>query len=121
MISSDSGNHGSDTLLIAFSVYCRAQVAEIDFQNVQILPNSPTQDRNNSVLSFFVNLPSGTTMPSELLRIIYSVSPNVISQPTTVVSTSQNTNLTKNQTENLVQLTAEGASQVNNFPHLFFS
>ncbi|CAB3993946.1 Hypothetical predicted protein [Paramuricea clavata] len=41
----------------------RDQLNEIDFQNIQILPNSPTQDGDNSVLSFFVNLPSGATMP----------------------------------------------------------
>ena len=87
----------------------RDQLNEIDFQNIQILPNSPTQDGDDSILSFFVNLPSGATMPSDLLNAIYSSSPNVISQRNVLNTTmSQNPVLTADQTENLVQLTVNG-------------
>ena len=61
-------------------------------------------------------------MPSELLSIIYSQSPNVISQPTTVnmTATSQNPVLTDEQTENLVSLTVtrQDPSQVCILPYL---
>ena len=78
---------------------------------MQILPDSPTQDGNDAVLSFFVNLPNGGTMPSELLSLIYSTSPSVISQPTTINTTSsQNPTLTTDQKENLVTLTVNGLS-----------
>ena len=86
---------------------------QIDFQHVQILPDSPTQDDNDAILSFFVNIPGGKTMPPDLLLTIYSVSPNVISQPNEIVSTSKNVNLTREETENLIQLTVEGTAQVN--------
>ncbi|CAB4045274.1 Hypothetical predicted protein, partial [Paramuricea clavata] len=87
----------------------RNQLNEIDFQNIQILPNSPTQDGDDSVLSFFVNLPFGATMPSDLLNTIYSISPNVISQPNVLNTTmSANPDLTPDQTENLVPLTVTG-------------
>ncbi|CAB3980486.1 Hypothetical predicted protein [Paramuricea clavata] len=87
----------------------RNQLNEINFQNIEILPHSPTQDADDSVLSFFVSLPDGATMPSDILNYIYSSSPNVISQPTVLNTTmSQNPVLTADQTENLVQLTING-------------
>ncbi|XP_028408014.1 uncharacterized protein LOC114530617 [Dendronephthya gigantea] len=89
----------------------RAQVDQISFQHIQILPNSPTQDGNDAILSFFVNLPDGTTMSSGLVSTIYSVSANVLSKPSDIVSTSKNTNLTRVETENLIQLTVEGMAK----------
>ena len=47
--------------------------------NVQTLPESPTQDGNDTILSFFVNLPGGT-MPLETLTIIFVSSPTIITQ-----------------------------------------
>lgn len=73
---------------------------------MRTLPNSPTQDGTDAVLSFFVDLPGGVTMPSDLLQSIFIASPNVISQPTTInTTTSQNPDLTTAERENLVQLT----------------
>ena len=83
----------------------------MDFQNIQILPNSPTQDGEDAVLSFFVELPDGTTMPSELLSIIYmSASPPVIAQDNALNVTSSpyvNPTLTP---EHRVPLTVNGLS-----------
>ena len=75
---------------------------------MQILPNSPTQDGNDAILSFFVNLPGGTTMPSELLGVIFTSSPNVISQPSTVNTTNVNPPLSSEQTANLIPVTVNG-------------
>ncbi|CAB4029120.1 Hypothetical predicted protein, partial [Paramuricea clavata] len=87
----------------------RDQLNDIDFLNIQILPNSPTQDGEDSILSFFVYLPGGATMSSDLLNTIYTSSPNVISQPSVLNTTmSQNPVLTADQTVNLVQLTVNG-------------
>ena len=47
--------------------------------NVQTLPESPTQDGDDTILSFFVNLP-GRTMPLETLTIIFVSSPTSITQ-----------------------------------------
>ena len=89
----------------------REQLNNMDFQNIQILPNSPTQDGEDAVLSFFVELPDGTTMPSELLSIIYmSASPPVIAQDNALNVTSSpyvNPTLTP---EHRVPLTVNGLS-----------
>ena len=104
-----------------FSIQYRQQMDQIDFQNTHILPNSPKQDNSDAVLSFFVDLPGGRTMSPDLLSSIYSISPNVISRPTTVISKSQNANLTSEQIENLVQLTVDGATQVSIIYAILFS
>lgn len=87
----------------------------MDFQNIQILSNSPTQDGNDALLSFFVDLPDGTTMPSELLSSIYmSASPPVITQHNNTLNTTssqfENPTLTPDQEANLVELTIVGGS-----------
>lgn len=91
------------------------QAVQIDFQNVQILSISPTKDSSETVLSFFITLPGERTMLLGLLSSIYSVSPNVISQSTRVVSKIENADLTDRQTENQLLATADNASQVNIF------
>ncbi|CAB4041969.1 Hypothetical predicted protein [Paramuricea clavata] len=82
------------------------QLAEIGLLNVQILPGSPTQDGADAILSFFVELPSGT-IPSNLLTTIFTTSPNIVPQQTSVVNLtlSQNPDLTNAETENLIPLT----------------
>ena len=57
----------------------RSQLQEINFLNVETLPESPTQDGTDAILSFFVNLPGGT-MPLDLLTTIFVSSPNIISR-----------------------------------------
>jgi len=81
--------------------YYSAQLAEVNFLNVQILPESPTQDVANAILSFFVDLPSGT-MSSEVLTIIFMSSPNVLSQP--VSSTTTPLPITETERENAVSV-----------------
>ena len=99
----------------------RDQLGDIDFQNIQILPDSPTQDGDDSILSFFVNLPGGATMPSDILNIIYSSSPNVISQPTVLNTTmSQNPVLTEGQSDNLVPLIVNGRDPTQVSPFFIF-
>ena len=101
------------SLLSNFFLLNSAELNNIDFQNVEILPGSPTQDGDDAVLSFFVNLPSGATMPSELLNIIYSSSPNAITRPNTINATTsqyENPALTSDQSANLVPLTITGRS-----------
>ena len=83
----------------------RDQLDGINFLNVQILPESPTQNGTDAILSFFVNLPSGT-MPLELLTTIFTTSdPDIITQPNSVIP-SPNPNLRDDQIQNLVQLSA---------------
>ena len=57
----------------------RAQLDGISFLNVQPLPESPTQNGADAILSFFVNLPGGT-MPLDLLTTIFVSLPNIISR-----------------------------------------
>ncbi len=61
-------------------------------------------------------------MPTELLSTIYSASPNIISQPTTIsaVNTTVTPNpvLTPDQTDNLVPLTID-PTQVHVLPFLY--
>ena len=57
----------------------RYQLHGISFLNVQTLPESPTQNGTDAILSFFVNLPGGT-MPLDLLTTIFVSSPNIISR-----------------------------------------
>jgi hypothetical protein len=72
---------------------------------VRTLPESPSQNGTDTILSFFVDLPSGTTMPLDLLTTIFMSSPNVLSQPNSVISaTSENPVLTDAETKNLVPL-----------------
>ena len=61
------------------SFYRRNQLGGISFLNVQTLPESPTQNGTDALLSFFVNLPGGT-MPLDLLTTIFVSSPNIISR-----------------------------------------
>ena len=82
----------------------RDQLGGINFLNVQILPESPTQNGTDAILSSFVNLPSGT-MPLELLTTIFTSDPNIITQPNSVIP-SPNPNLRDDQIQNLVQLSA---------------
>ena len=83
----------------------RDQLDGINFLNVQILPQSPTQNGTDAILSFFVNLPSGT-MPLELLTTIFTTSdPNIITQSNSVIP-SPNPNLRDDQIQNLVALSA---------------
>ena len=92
------------TLLIA-NFHRRDQLGGINFLNVQILPESPTQNGTDAILSFFVNLPSGT-MPLELLTTIFTTSdPNIITQSNSVIP-SPNPNLRDDQIQNLVALSA---------------
>ena len=92
------------TLLMA-NFHRRDQLGGINFLNVQILPESPTQNGTDAILSFFVNLPSGT-MPLELLTTIFTTSdPNIITQPNSVIP-SPNPNLRDDQIQNLVALSA---------------
>ena len=94
--------------------YHRAQLDDISFLNVQTLPESPTQDGADIVLSFFVNLPGGT-MPLETLTAIFSSSPDVISQQTNVDSRpSTNPNLTNEQMDNLVELSLSSPTNLVN-------
>jgi hypothetical protein len=59
-------------------------------------------------------------MPSDLLDIIYSSSPNVISQPTVLNTTmSQNPSLKEGEIENLVPLTVNGRDPTQVI-HVFF-
>ena len=89
------------TLLMA-NFHRRDQLGGINFLNVQILPESPTQNGTDAILSFFVNLPSGT-MPLELLTTIFTSDPNIITQPNSVIP-SPNPNLRDDQIQNLVAL-----------------
>ena len=62
------------------------QLGKIAFLNVQTLPESPTQDSTDAVLSFFVDMPRGT-MSLDLLTVIFTTTTNVlISQPFSVES-----------------------------------
>jgi hypothetical protein len=87
-------------------IYYSDQLAEIGLLNVNILPGSPTQDGADAIFSFFVDLPGGT-MPSNLLTTIFTTSPNIVPQETSVVNStlSQNAILTDAETENLIELT----------------
>ena len=72
--------------------------------NIQTLPDSPTPDGDDLILSFFVDLPGGT-MPPDLLATIFSLSPNVTSVPSSVNGTvSSNPELSLEENKNLVSL-----------------
>ena len=102
------------TLLNDKFFYHRARIDDISFLNVQTLPKSPTQDGADIILSFFVNLPGGT-MPLEILYEIFSSSPDIISQKTSVDSRpSTNPNLTNEQMENLVELSLSSPTNLVN-------
>ena len=83
----------------------RDQLNGTNFLNVQILPESPTQNGADAILSFFVNLPSGT-MPLELLITIFTTSDPVIITQQNSVTPSPNRDLRDDQIQNLVQLSA---------------
>ena len=101
--------------------YHRAQLDDISFLNVETLPESPTQDGADIILSFFVNLPGGT-MSLELLTTIFSSSPNVISQQTSVDSRlSTNPNLTNEQMDNLVELSLRSPTNLVNISILIIT
>ena len=83
----------------------RDQLNGINFLNVQILPDSPTQNGADAILSFFVNLPSGT-MPLEVLITIFTTSDPVIITQQNSVTPSPNRDLRDDQIQNLVELSA---------------
>ena len=66
-------------VLLKINIPSRTQLDGITFLNVETLPESPTQNGTDAILSFFVNLPGGT-MPLDLLTTIFVSSPNIISR-----------------------------------------
>ncbi len=88
--------------------------------NVKILPDSPNQHGTDAILSFFVDLPGGSTMPLRLLTVIFVTSPNVISQPTSLNATiiTPNPDLTDAQRENLIELSINNATTQVKCPNI---
>ena len=91
----------------------RNQLDRISFLNVQTLPESPTQDGTDAILSFYVNLPSGT-MPLELLATIFLSNPNITAHRN-LVTPSANPRLRDDQIENLVELNSTTEVNTLNF------
>lgn len=76
---------------------------KIDFQNVEVLTGSPSQNGVDSMLSFFIQKPEGSTLSPVVLATIVElvrVLPNSYSVETPAV----NVNLSQLQESNLVNL-----------------
>ena len=99
--------------LLMENFHRRNQLDGISFLNVQTLPESPTQDGTDAILSFYVNLPSGT-MPLELLSTIFSSNPNITAHRN-LVTPSANPTLRDDQIENLVELNSTTEVNTLNF------
>ena len=77
---------------------------KIDFQNVEILTGSPSQNGVDSLLSFFIQKPEGSTLSPVVLATIVElvrILPNSYSVETPAVDV----NLSQQQRSNLVNLT----------------
>ena len=99
--------------LLMENFHRRNQLDGISFLNVQTLPESPTQDGTDAILSFYVNLPSGT-MRLELLSTIFLSNPNIIAHRN-LVTPSANPRLRDDQIENLVELNSTTEVNTLNF------
>ena len=90
------------------------QLNGINFLNVQTLPESPTQNGTDAILSFFVNLPSGT-MPLDLLTTVFTSSDPVIIAQRNLLIPSPNPDLTDDQLKNFVKLSPTTEVNILNF------
>ena len=98
-------------------LFFREDLAGLKYTNIEILPNSPSQNGSDALLSFYVDLPGGSgTLRKDVLEAILSTEKNnILSQPSTIITTSPiDSGSTSDQ---LVQLTIRDFTpdQVGNF------
>ena len=95
--------------------YFREDLEGLTYLNIELLPNSPSQNGSDSVLAFFVDLPSsGGTLPKHILASIFSIEKNnILSLPSSLQTPLQLTQTsTPTNTGSLVELTIHRFSEV---------
>ena len=58
--------------------FFRNDLNSLTYENIQRLPNSPTQNGTDSILKFYAELPSGRTIPKSILATIFVEKQNEI-------------------------------------------
>ena len=83
----------------------------LTYENIQRLPNSPTQNGNDSILKFYASLPSGMIIPKSILATIFVEKQNQILfslggtlENFTEIFSPDEINLTSQQKENAVPI-----------------
>ncbi|XP_028416182.1 uncharacterized protein LOC114539806 [Dendronephthya gigantea] len=96
---------GKDNLRLDLCQLKSDEIAGIKLDIVKILPDSPVQNGTDLILSFFVELPSGT-MPLDLLTTIFSCpSKNILSRANMIVQKMiSNPTLSEEERKNLIPL-----------------
>ena len=106
------------TKSIAYAFTCniifffRNDLNNLTSSNIQLLPNSPTQNGSDSILTFYAILASGATIPKHILGTIFSKQQErILSLPIVVedlndilLAVGETVNLTVQQRANSVPL-----------------